>query len=208
MMFFTESVNPGLLRILHQLMNNPGLTDFSLGGGTSLTLRYGHRKSVDLDLFSTHPFDTANLIELLKSQLSNLEIVNLTKGSICATADGYKLDFLHHPYPLIDELLVVDNIRFLSLPDLAAMKINAVTNRGSRKDFIDLLMLHENGIPLAKSLDYFCDKYGNARRFLAIRSLGWFGDTEGEPDPVFLNGWTWDSVRKGVESLVKEFLIQ
>lgn len=190
------------------MMNNPGLTEFSLGGGTSLALRFGHRKSVDLDLFSTRPFETANLIELLRGQLSNLEIVNRTNGSLCAITDVFKLDFLHHPYQLLDRPLVVDKIRYLSLPDLAAMKINAVTNRGSRKDFIDLLMLHENGIPLPKSLDYFCDKYGKSGRFLAIRSLGWFGDAEEEPDPVYLNGWTWESVKSGVESLVKEFLIQ
>ena len=207
-MFFPKSVDPDLLKLLHQLMRESNLKDFTLGGGTSLALRFGHRKSIDLDFFSTLPFDTELLMIFLGKRLSSLEIVNRSEGSLCALSNGYKLDFLHHPYALLEEPFAMNDLRFLSLPDLAAMKINAVTNRGSRKDFADLLMLHENGIPLSNSLDYFCEKYGNAGRFLAIRSLGWFKDAETEPDPMYLNGWTWEYVRENIRSLVKELLIQ
>jgi hypothetical protein len=48
-----------------------------------------------------------------------------------------------------------------------------------------------------------CKKYGNAGRFLAVRSLAWFEDAESEPDPVFLNGWVWKDVRQRVEKLVE-----
>jgi hypothetical protein len=58
-------------------------------------------------------------------------------------------------------------------------------------------------ISLNQSLDYFCKKYGNAGRFLAVRSLAWFEDAESEPDPVFLNGWVWKDVRQRVEKLVE-----
>ena len=142
MMFFPESADPYLLKLLHQLMRESNLKNFNLGGGTSLALRFGHRKSVDLDFFSTFPFDTELLMIFLGKLLSSLEIVNRSEGSLCVLADGYKLDFLHHPYALLEDPLAMNDLRFLSLPDLAAMKINAVTNRGSRKDFVDLLMLH------------------------------------------------------------------
>jgi hypothetical protein len=86
------------------------------------------------------------------------------------------------------------------------MKVNAVTNRGSKKDFTDLLLLHEEGIQLNMALDFFCKKYGEGGRFLAVRSLAWFADAEEEPDPVYLNGWSWKEVRGRVEQLVKNII--
>ena len=202
-MFYPESISPELLKLLKAIMMENELKEFSLGGGTSLALRFGHRRSIDLDLFSIHPFDSRQCINLLHSLFHDLEVVNRTVGSICAVVQNFKMDILHHSFPLLYDPVIDEGIRFLSLPDLAAMKINAVTNRGSKKDFIDLLLLHENGIPLDKALDYFCKKYGNAGRFLAVRSLAWFEDAESEPDPIFLNGWVWKDVRQRIEKLVE-----
>ena len=142
----------------------------------------------------------------LHSLFTDLEVVNRTVGSVCALVQNLKLDILYHPYPLLYGPVSEEGIRFLSLPDLAAMKINAVTNRGSKKDFVDLLLLHENGIPLEKALEYFCEKYGNAGRFLAVRSLSWFEDAESDPDPIFLNEWIWEDVRQRIEKLVEEII--
>ena len=115
---------------------------------------------------------------------------------------GIKVDILLHAYPLLREIEIAEGLRLVSAADVAAMKINAVTNRGSKKDFIDLLILHERGIALSEPLDLFCRKYGSAGKFLAIRSLSWFDDADEEPDPVFLNGWTWDAVRSRMRSLM------
>lgn len=202
-MFFPESVSPELFKLLKIIMTRKEFDNFILGGGTSLALRFGHRKSIDIDLFNIDSFDSIQSIDYLHNLFTDLEVVNRTIGSVCAVVQNCKMDILHHPYPLLYEPVIAEDIRFLSLPDLAAMKINAVTNRGSKKDFVDLLLLHDNGIPLVKALDYFCDKYGNAGRFLAVRSLAWFEDAESEPDPVFLNGWVWKDVRKRIESLVE-----
>lgn len=191
-----------LKKNLDFLMAQESLAPFSLGGGTSLAIRFGHRMSVDLDWFTPVPFNSLVLHETLRSWYPGLEVVNRTPGSLCCIADGIKLDFLLHAYPRLQEDAVVDGRRLLSLPDIAAMKINAVTNRGSRKDFSDLLLLHKaGGISLSDSLEYFCKKYGDAGRALALRSLIWFDDAEEEPDPVFLNGWTWSEVRQSMTTL-------
>ncbi len=203
---YPEAVSTGLIRIAESFMKEADLGYFILGGGTSLALRFGHRRSIDLDFFSVHPFDSKIVENQLRYLFSGFELVNRTQGSLCAIVDQCKIDILHHAYPLLNDPDLHEGLRLLSLPDLAAMKINAVTNRGSKKDFTDLLLLHENGIPLAKSLDYFSDKYGNAGRFLAVRSLAWFEDAEDEPDPLFLNGWTWKDVRQRIESLVEELV--
>ena len=167
MMFYSESVSPELLKLLKVIMKEDKLGKFSLGGGTSLALRFGHRRSIDLDFFTINSFDTGQCIDILHSLFDDLQVVNRTVGSVCAVVQNIKLDILHHSYPLLYEPVTYEGIRFLSLPDLAAMKINAVTNRGSKKDFIDLLLLHENGIQLIKALDYFCEKYGNTLNLLS-----------------------------------------
>ena len=54
-----KTVEPNTFSILKQLMEIDELKDFSLVGGTALSLLYGHRQSVDLDLFSNKSFDNA-----------------------------------------------------------------------------------------------------------------------------------------------------
>lgn len=192
---YRDSVEPHLLSVLNSLMTNSVFDAFSLAGGTSLSLRFGHRTSVDIDLFSTKPFDSMFLQTQLSILFSESQIVNRTEGSLCGIVSGIKIDFLYHPYPLLERIENDSSFRIVSLADLSAMKINAVTNRGSKKDFIDLYALNQNGISLSQSITNFCKKY-TGNKFLAIRSLLWFADADEEPDPVFLNGWTWAFVRK------------
>ena len=199
-----SALSPDLLAMLRFQMRQEALTEYSLGGGTSLSLRFGHRQSVDLDWFISDAFNSAQLQETLRAWYPDLQVVNRTIGSLSCVANGIKLDFLRHAYPRLQGDNVAENLRMISLPDLAAMKINAVTNRGSKKDFSDLLLLHESGgIPLARALDFFCAKYGEAGRALALRSLVWFDDAEEEPDPIYLNGWTWDIVRQTMDIIGK-----
>lgn len=55
-MLQTQTVEPGTFSILKRLMQVPELARFDLVGGTALLLLYGHRLSVDLDLFSPDLF--------------------------------------------------------------------------------------------------------------------------------------------------------
>jgi predicted nucleotidyltransferase component of viral defense system len=206
-MLKTQSVSDSLLDVLRTLMEQPCFSGFTLGGGTSLSLRYAHRKSVDLDLFTSSPFDAEGLLNQTRACFSEVEVFNRTLGSLCLNLVGVKVDFLLHAYPILDPEEVIDGIRLVSCVELAAMKVNAVTNRGSKKDFSDLLLLHQEGISLSQSLNSYCRKYGEAGRFLALRSLQWFVDAEQEPDPLYLNGWTWDHVRNQCAKLAGELLV-
>lgn len=49
-----------LLRDLSSLLGDQG---FYLAGGTALSLRLGHRVSVDLDFFTSQPFSPENISE-------------------------------------------------------------------------------------------------------------------------------------------------
>ncbi len=57
----TKTVTPFLLEVLHQLMDNCAFESFRLVGCTALSLQIGHRFSVDIDLFSTVPYDEFNI---------------------------------------------------------------------------------------------------------------------------------------------------
>lgn len=198
-----EAASPVLLELLRHLMGREEVSGFTLGGGTSLALRFGHRRSIDLDFFTRRPFDPGQLQQWVARDFPEPHIVNRTTGSLCIVVRGVKIDFLLHEYPPLKPDWTDDGVRHCSLPDLCAMKINAVVGRGSKKDFSDLLLLHENGFELKSALEYFCLKYGEAGRFLAIRSLNWFEDAEEEPDPTYLNGWTWPTVKRQMTALAK-----
>jgi hypothetical protein len=197
-----EPVSPDLVKILRVLMSMEELSTFSLGGGTSLALRFEHRSSLDIDLFSTERFDSESLMNGLRRRFGEIEIFNRTVGSLCLAIRGVKVDVLHSAVDELQMPTTLNGIRFISLDDIAAMKINAVTNRGSKKDFSDLLLLHQNGVELSMALDFFCQKYGSSGRFLAIRSLQFFEDARNEPDPTYLNDWSWDFVEKEMSSIV------
>lgn len=203
----TEGVTDTLLIVLRKILQCPQFENFALGGGTSLALRYGHRKSVDIDLFSAKSFNSEALLETIKNSFRDVDIHNRTKGSLCVSMSGVKLDILQHSFPMLAPVEFLEDIKCVSLKDLAAMKVNAVTNRGSKKDFIDLLLLHQNVIPLADAVELFSKKYSKASRFLAKKSLLFFEDAENEPDPVFLNNWTWQYVKKEM-TILSENLIK
>ena len=67
-----KTIEPGTLSILKKLMEMPELQSFNLVGGTALALKYGHRTSVDLDLFSTENFEHQPIIEALQNTFGDL----------------------------------------------------------------------------------------------------------------------------------------
>ncbi len=183
-----ESVNT----LLARLSGSAALEEFALGGGTSLALRFGHRLSVDLDFFTTREFSPAELLAEL--QLDGASIIGLAANTLTVDANGVKLDLLRHDYRLLEPVERIDGITLVSLPDLAAMKLNAVANRGSKKDFYDLCVMLDI-FTIRQMIGHFASKYPSTDPFTVIRSLAWFEDAELEPDPISLIGQTWSAVK-------------
>lgn len=183
-----ESVNI----LLDRLARQPALQDFALGGGTSLALRFGHRLSVDLDFFTTSEFLPEELISNLG--LNGATVIGRAVNSLSIDAEGVKLDLIRHAYPVLEPVEQIDGITLVSLPDLAAMKLNAIANRGSKKDFYDLAELLRH-YSIRQMIGFFSGKYPSTDPFTVIRSLAWFEDAEQEPDPVPRNAITWDEVK-------------
>ena len=207
-MLHIETVDPGTFSILERLMVLEVLNDFSLVGGTALSLRYGHRKSVDLDLFSTHALDHEKINEALKNTFKEgyrSESKTLKWGIFCYLND-VKVDIIHHPHPIIAEIESTRNIRMYSDADIIAMKFNAILGRGKKKDFWDMyeLMQHYH---LKDMIDFHEKKFPDQNLLISIpQALTYFDDADESEDPVSLKGQTWQTVKKFIQQKVSEFL--
>jgi len=187
-----DAIPESVTTLLVHLAAHPAMADFTLGGGTSLALRFGHRLSVDLDFFTIREFAPDELFESL--DLDNATVIGRVTNSLTVDAAGVKLDLLRHAYRVLEPAERIDGIALVALPDLAAMKLNAIANRGSKKDFFDLAELL-NHFTLQQMIGWFMEKYPTTDPFTVIRSLAWFEDAEVEPDPIPLTGLTWNQVK-------------
>lgn len=161
-MLFKETVEPELFELIKKLCAYPPLNNFILVGGTALSLQIGHRKSIDIDLFSPEPFATDKMANSLVKDF-DFFINNRFTNTILGTIKTIKTDILFHQYMLIGTVTEIEGIRMASCQDIAAMKLNAITDNGSRlKDFVDLAFL-SSFFTLQQMLDFFEMKYpGNS----------------------------------------------
>ncbi len=203
-MLRTDTVSKQTLELLNSFCTHPKLTDFFLVGGTALALQLGHRISIDLDFFSVKPLKTNELIGVLEKEY-NAEIFQLTDNAIVGKVKGVKIDFIAHQYPLLNELKMENDIRLSSLEDIAAMKLNAIKNRGSKKDFVDLYFLLQQ-FSLTEMLSLVNKKYSNNVDVLTLKSLVYFDDAELQPDCEMRIAVTWDEVKKEIEKRTLEIL--
>ncbi len=65
-MSFKEAIDTRTLELLTALQKTEQLKGFYLAGGTSLAMQLGHRKSIDLHLFTQKDFDVDTLLEFLE----------------------------------------------------------------------------------------------------------------------------------------------
>jgi predicted nucleotidyltransferase component of viral defense system len=184
------------------------LQSFSLVGGTALSLRYGHRTSVDIDLFNHEKFDHEQFVKALKKEFGNgysVESKTARWGIFCYL-DGIKVDIVNHPHPLISDVEETNNIRMYGDPDIIAMKLNAILGRGRKKDFWDLHeLLHH--YQLKDMIRFHEKKFPEQNLLITIpQAITYFIDAEESEDPISLKGQTWKSVKKFIQQKVSDYL--
>lgn len=112
---------------------------------------------------------------------------------------GVTTTFFRYPYRLLAELEPTPwGFGLASDVDIAAMKIEAIAGRGSRKDFVDLRTLCRKGLTLDAAFDSFERKFGAARtdRCHRLRALAYFDDAEREPLPDLLLPFDWEEPKR------------
>ncbi len=195
-MLHYETVLPGTLELLNTLISPPFSESYYLVGGTALALQIGHRTSVDLDLFTNEKFSSEELFEQIAT-VGDVKIINQTKTIINLYINQVKVDFVYYQYPLIEEVIILEQIRMASLKDIAAMKIAAIIGRGTKKDFIDIYFLMKQ-FSLKEILDLYTQKFPDGSVFMAYKSLTYFEDAELQPMPKMFQSVTWEEIKAAI----------
>ena len=200
-----QTVEPGTLGHLKSIMLNPYLKHFTLVGGTALALQMGHRFSIDLDFFTPQQIEHDAIALELKS-LGKLIETHRNRIMLQVMLDNVKIDFVHHPHPMIRPISIVENIRMATQEEIAAMKLAAITGRGVKKDFYDLYFLLKK-FSLKQMIDFYIEKYTDRNYFQMTKSLSYFNDADNSDTPVlFDKKLKWEEVKKTIEEAVIKVL--
>lgn len=171
-------------------------SEYVLVGGTALALQLGHRNSVDIDMFGNYPINVEPFEEEL-SKFGSFVLKTASKNIFICEINGIKVDFVNYQYPLIQEPFEVENVRMVSKKDIAAMKLNAIEGRGSRKDFIDLYFLLKE-FTLEEMIHFYRMKYPNHTDFMMLQSLTYFNDAEQTPMPDVFLEFDWEHCKETI----------
>ncbi len=205
-MLQTQTVAPGTLELLKSLQAKPYLDGFVLVGGTALALHWGHRRSIDLDLFTNKAFDAAMLLEKLQQDYA-LQLMHTAESTIKASINDVNVDFIAHRYPYLQSPTNQDDVIIISVPDVLAMKLNAIATSGQRsKDFIDVYWGLKT-YSLGEMVTFYKEKYNQEHAGHVVKSLVFFADVDLSDWPVMLKepGLRWKEVTQHIEEKVIDF---
>jgi hypothetical protein len=181
-----ETITAGTADTLRALRGRSLLNGAYLAGGTGLSLRLGHRLSVDLDFFLSDLFDEETLLQRIQT-MPGFSLVERGPHTLHATIQMTKVSFLGYPYPVL-----FPPEPYLSVPvadprDIACMKITAIASRGTKRDFVDLYVASRR-FGLDHLLVCFAQKYAQVgyNRMHILKSLTFFDDAEKDPMPHML----------------------
>jgi len=175
-------------------------TNLRLVGGTSLALQLGHRKSIDLDLCGEIIFEHIDRTKAF-NKFEKVVILKKSKNINILSIDDVKIDFVNYSYPWLQKQLLIDEIRLAGIEDIAAMKLAAITGRGSRKDFIDIYFLLQK-YNIREMLGFYREKYFDGSEYLVLKSLTYFDDAEEDLDVEMLKDVPWATIKKYILNTV------
>ena len=203
-MLSIQTVKPDTLELLKTISAQPEIKELRLVGGTSLALQYGHRQSVDLDFFGRLPEDKDELIDVVR-RVGEVTILNRSKIILQMVVNQVKVDFVDYSrYPWIDEPIIGDSFVLASDKDIAAMKVNAIMGRGTRKDFIDLYVLLQH-YSLPEIMGFYRQKYPEFSEYRALLSMTYFDDAEMQDMPLMFIETPWDAMKKTIIQAVEAY---
>ncbi|MDR6457412.1 hypothetical protein J2786_000505 [Chryseobacterium vietnamense] len=187
-MLYKETVSNEMWELLQKLMRDEKLKEYILVGGTALSLKIGHRKSVDIDLFTTKDFDSKEMLNYLHNTYgTDLKQSQLYNNTVLTYINDVKVDVVTHKYPLLNPIEEKEGVRMISNNDIGAMKLHAIFQSGKRmKDFVDMYFLLDDK-PLKHYLESYEKKY-DGHDFLAAYALSYFGNIEREFDVSMMKG--------------------
>jgi hypothetical protein len=199
----TAGLAPEQLAALDRIAGLPAAGSLYLAGGAAVAFHFDHRRSEDVDLFSTSPeLDLDALRRDLFAVFPAMAIRGETDVTLKVVAEGAAIDIVRYPYPPLDVPGPgPSGMSVAGIHDLAAMKLAAISHRGIRRDFWDLHVITTSGwagSSLAEATEHYLRKFGRQESDLyhVYRSLTYFADAE--TDPLYPAGMTaelWGDIK-------------
>jgi len=186
-MLFKNTCSNELLNLLEILQKDTLFKDYLLVGGTALSLQLGHRKSIDIDLFTLYKQDNniiKNKIDLL---FKNNEVINNSENIFQVLINGIKTDFVSATGKLMEKPIIENNFKICHFKDIAGMKldvINSETGRKKAKDYVDIAYLID-ALTLPVMFDIYKYKYNKTNILNVKKDL---------LDVRYINPYTWKDV--------------
>jgi len=199
-----NAVEPATLEVLKGICSLRPFDGFALGGGTNLALRLQHRLSVDLDFFTNKPFENSAIFRAVTASFPTAELLFEQNQTMMFTIDNIKVDFILYPFKWLQPFETIDDARLIALPDIIPMKLQALSNRFSKKDFWDIAFLMKI-FSLSEMLEIFKSKFPQIDTGYIIHSLTNFDDAEREQQPVALLPKTWEEITNELAKAVIDF---
>jgi predicted nucleotidyltransferase component of viral defense system len=182
--------------------------DFYLAGGTALALQIGHRTSIDFDFYTGESFDSLELLAVLREQLSDLDVQTQRQKTLRVLSGETELSFFVYPYALIRPTVAFKRFHLASKEDIAAMKLIAIAQRGSQRDFVDLYFLLQE-YPLKELISFVQEKFAGYQETLLLRALVYFDDAESASARsgvrVLAKSYSWQKAKEYIVGEVKKY---
>ncbi|MBU0998062.1 nucleotidyl transferase AbiEii/AbiGii toxin family protein [Patescibacteria group bacterium] len=193
---FTKTLLPDTIRAIKLVSNIPIIKKSYLAGGTALALHLGHRISVDLDFFTQEELEEKILLADLQ-KLPEFKKDGVAWRTVWGKVGVTKFSLFYYKYPLLAKTHSFMGINLLNLKDIAAMKVSALGDRGTKRDFIDLYFLSKK-YTLDEMLSFYDQKFFdlNDKTYHLIRSFDYFEDAENDLLPKMLVKVSWNEVKK------------
>lgn len=172
--------------------------DAYLAGGTAIALHLGHRVSVDLDFFQNSSFgDPHDLVSQWKSAGVPFQSRQLTDKVIHGTLWQVKVTLMWYAYLRIRRVRACPEFccDVAALDDLAAMKLAAVCQRQSKKDFVDVWALLQSGRSLRRLLTAYQRTFDVGDVAHVLYRLAEFDEVDQQPLPRMLWKSNWKQIK-------------
>ncbi len=207
---FEDALPKKLKAILKKITPVVRAERFYLAGGTGLALQIGHRVSEDLDFFKDASFNPNSLLLTLKSKTDSSKDVVIETHTLLVSLEGARCSFFFYEVPLIRRPVLFEGLSVADWRDILAEKFKTISQRGSKKDFYDIFtVMRSKTLTIEEAVSIFKKRFGQTglNTYHVLRSLTYFEDADGEPDPSMLKEYTfpWEEVKSFFLKNLKEF---
>jgi hypothetical protein len=186
-------------------MSLPDFHTFRLAGGTALALQIGHRTSADIDLFTDKVFDGKAIQHRLRETFPSFQLFWQNENGFSASINDVKVDVFNwhvrFTLPTVDDV----GIRLMHQKEIGAMKLEAITDRKTKKDYADLFFLLKT-FSLKELIEGFRIKYPYIDHKFVIESLLSADEADASEMPLMFSSFEWNDAKRSIVSSVNDYV--